>query len=179
LGPHHYGGDPTLQIPHASPREEIPLHLDAAGGQGEGEQIARDLASAAEQARRVRVPSREKMFGLLGSFVLRHSVIPEPEASRAPAAAEAEGFAAASAYAAGKSLATDEERSDVFRTYVKEMCLSAYRYAKSRPQAAGTSRSGPAAQPPPATSVAVVSGPVQLRGLPSASAPRFPSAPEE
>jgi hypothetical protein len=67
----------------------------------------------------------EKLAGLQGYS-------PWPEASRiAAAAAEAEGFAAASAYAASKSLATDEERFDVFRTYIKEMWLSAYRYAKS------------------------------------------------
>ncbi|CAD6255023.1 unnamed protein product [Miscanthus lutarioriparius] len=114
----------------------------------------------------------EKLAGLQGYSAW-------PEASRIAAAAEAEGFAAASAYAAGKSLATDEERADVFKKYIKEVSGTAKRYAMSRPQAAGTSRSGPAAQPPPAASVAVVSGPVQQPGLPSASVPRSPSAPEE
>jgi hypothetical protein len=114
---------------------------------------------------RVMVLVTQRMAGLQGSGIAwRYGAIPEPEASHAAVDAEAEGFAAASAYAASKSLATDEERSDVFRTYIKEMLLSAYRYAKSRPQAAGTSRSGPATQPPPAAFVAVVSGPMQPRG---------------
>uniref|UniRef100_A0A0D3HTI5 Uncharacterized protein n=1 Tax=Oryza barthii TaxID=65489 RepID=A0A0D3HTI5_9ORYZ len=115
----------------------------------------------------------QMISGVRGPPPRPHAFTPEPEASRIAVAAEAEGFAAASAYAAGKSVATDEERSDLYRKYVKEVWGSVHRYVASRPQAAGTSRSVPAAQPPP---VAVVSGPVQQPGLPSASAPRAGSS---
>jgi hypothetical protein len=89
-----------------------------------------------------------------GSFVLRHGTISEPEASRAAAAAvEAKAFSAVSVYAAHKDLATKTERFEIFRTYTKELWSRAYRYAKSRPEAAGTSRAaGPTALPPPAAS---------------------------
>ena len=84
-----------------------------------------------------------KQMGLsAGYLALRHGTIPEPEASRA-----------ASAYAADKDLATDAERFEVFQTYVKELWTRAKRYIESRPQAAGTSRAGLAAPPPPAAFV--------------------------
>ena len=92
------------------------------------------------------------MAGLLPIGQL-DGVIPEPEASRADAAVDAEAFAAASAYAADKDLATDAERFEVFQTYVKELWTRAKRYIESRPQAAGTSRAGLAAPPPPAAFV--------------------------
>lgn len=110
----------------------------------------------------------QRISGSRGSLPRRHGFIPEPEATGIAVAAEAEGFAAASAYAADKSVATDEERCNLYRKYVKEVWGSVYRYEASRAQAAGgTSRSGPAAQPP---TVAVVSG------LPSASAPHAGSS---
>ena len=94
----------------------------------------------------------KKMAGLL-PIGLHDGVIPEPEAVRAAAAVDAEAFAAASAYAADKDLATDAGRSEVFQTYVKELWTRAKRYIESRPQAAGTSRAGLAAPPPPAAFV--------------------------
>ena len=102
-----------------------------------------------------------KQMGLAAGYLaLRHGTIPEPEASRAAAAA--------SAYATGKDLlATDAERFEVFQTYIRELWTRACRYAKSRarPQAAGasTSRAGPGAaaaalppRPPAPSSVAFV-----------------------
>lgn len=92
----------------------------------------------------------QMISGVRGPPPRPHAFTPEPEASRIAVAAEAEGFAAASAYAAGKSVATDEERSDLYRKYVKEVWGSVHRYVASRPQAAGTSRSVPSASAPAA-----------------------------
>uniref|UniRef100_A0A0D9WK73 WPP domain-containing protein n=1 Tax=Leersia perrieri TaxID=77586 RepID=A0A0D9WK73_9ORYZ len=85
-----------------------------------------------------------RISGAAGLPWRRYGFIPEPEASRIAVAADAEAFAAVSAYAAGKSVATDEERSDLYRMYAKEVWASVYRYEESRAQAAAatSSRSG-------------------------------------
>uniref|UniRef100_A0A0E0C3I9 WPP domain-containing protein n=1 Tax=Oryza meridionalis TaxID=40149 RepID=A0A0E0C3I9_9ORYZ len=118
----------------------------------------------------------QRISGVRGLPRRRHGFTPEPEASRIAVAAEAEGFAAASAYAAGKSVATDEERSDLYQKYTKEVWGSVYRYEASRAQAAGTSRARAATGA--ALGVCSACGLQPLPGSrgPSASAPRAGSS---